>query len=77
MRGLSNPTSIAFRPDGRIYITLKNGTIRVVNPTTGDTSTAASLPVGNAREDGLHSLVRRRPDRSRRRSACAGWAIPT
>ena len=56
-RGLSNPTSFAFRPDGRIYITRKNGSIRLLNPTTGDTSTAGVLPSANLREDGLHSLV--------------------
>jgi cytochrome c len=57
IKGLSNPTSFAFRPDGRVYITLKNGTIRLLNPTTGDTSTAGVLPTANLREDGLHSLV--------------------
>jgi cytochrome c len=57
LRNLSNPTSIAFLPDGRVYVTRKNGTIRLVNPATGDTSTAANLPTANVREDGLHSLV--------------------
>jgi cytochrome c len=56
-RGLVNPTSFAFRPDGRIYITRKNGTIRLLNPATGDTSTVGVLPAANLREDGLHSLV--------------------
>ena len=57
LRNLSNPTSIAFLPDGRAYVTLKNGTIRLVKPSTGDTSTAAVLVTANVREDGVHSLV--------------------
>ncbi len=56
-RGLSNPTSIAFHPDGRIYITQKSGRIRLVNPVTGDSTIAATLPAANVREDGLQSLV--------------------
>jgi cytochrome c len=57
LRNLSNPTSFAFLPDGRIYVTLKNGTVQILNPTTGVASAAASLPAANLREDGLHSLV--------------------
>jgi len=56
-RNLVNPTSLAFLPDGRIYITRKDGSIRLLNPATGDTSTAATLPAANLREDGLHALV--------------------
>jgi glucose/arabinose dehydrogenase len=57
LRNLSNPTSIAFLPDGRAYVTLKNGTIRLVNPATGDTATAGMISTANVREDGLLSLV--------------------
>ncbi|HEX2612279.1 MAG TPA: PQQ-dependent sugar dehydrogenase [Fibrobacteria bacterium] len=57
MRNLFNPTSITFLPDGRLYVTQKNGVIRLIKPSTGDTSTAATLPTANVREDGLHSLV--------------------
>src|SRR6185295_8231519 len=57
LKNLSNPTSIAFLPDGRAYVTLKSGIIRLVKPSTGDTSTVASLPAANVREDGLQSLV--------------------
>jgi cytochrome c len=56
-RNLKDPTSIAFLPDGRIYLTLKAGTVRVVNPSNGNAATAATLPSANLREDGLHSLV--------------------
>jgi glucose/arabinose dehydrogenase len=56
-RNLVNPTSLAFLPDGRIYITRKGGSIRLINPATGDTSVAAVLPAANLREDGLHALV--------------------
>ncbi len=57
MSGLTNPTHIAFLPDGKIYVLSKNGTIRLYDPATGATTTAATLVVSNVREDGLHSLV--------------------
>lgn len=57
MRSLSNPTQMAFLPDGRIYVTRKNGEVLLYNPATLQTTTVATLSVGNAREDGLHSIV--------------------
>lgn len=57
MRNLSNPASFAFRPDGRIYVLQMNGKVWLLNPATGDTSTAAQLPAIKEREAGLHSLV--------------------
>jgi cytochrome c len=57
LRNLAGPSSIAFLPDGRAYVTLKNGTIRLVNPATGDTATAGMIATANVREDGLQSLV--------------------
>ena len=55
--GLSDPTQMAFRPDGRIYILSKEGAIHLLDPKTGQTTPAGTLPASNVREDGLHSLV--------------------
>jgi len=57
MSRLSNPTHIAFLPNGKIYVLSKNGLIQLHDPATGTTTTAATLTVSNVREDGLHSLV--------------------
>ncbi len=57
VRNLQSPTQIAFLPDGRIWVARKNGTIHLHDPVSGETSVAATLAVGNAREDGLHGLV--------------------
>lgn len=57
MRNLSNPSSVTFLPDGRAYVLQMNGKIWLLNPATGDTSTAAQLPAIKEREAGLHSLV--------------------
>jgi cytochrome c len=56
-RGLSNPSTFTFLPDGRVYVLQMNGKILLVNPATLDTSTAATLPTVKEREAGLHSLV--------------------
>ena len=55
--GLSDPTQIAFHPDGRIYILSKDGGIKLLDPKTGQSIAAGTLPASNVREDGLHSLV--------------------
>lgn len=57
VRNLSNPTSMAFLPDGRIYITRKNGAILLYDPATKQAQVVTTLPAANVREDGLHSLV--------------------
>lgn len=57
MRDLENPTQMAFLPDGRIYVTRKNGVILLYDPVSEETTTAATLDAGNAREDGLHGIV--------------------
>jgi cytochrome c len=54
---LKDPTSITFLPDGRLYLLRKNGTVQIVDPTTGQTTAAGTLATSNLREDGLHSLV--------------------
>jgi glucose/arabinose dehydrogenase len=56
-RNLSNPTSFAFLPDGRIYITRKNGAVHLYDPSSGQAPTVTTLTAANLREDGLHSLV--------------------
>ncbi len=57
VRNLKDPTNIAFRPDGKIYITLKAGTVMLYDPVTKTSTTAATLPAANVREDGLWSLI--------------------
>ncbi|MEO6098490.1 MAG: hypothetical protein ABIW76_23590, partial [Fibrobacteria bacterium] len=57
MENLSNPTQMAFLPDGRIYILSKSGTIKLFDPKTNTSTTAGTITVSDVREDGLHSLV--------------------
>lgn len=57
LENLSNPTQMAFLPDGRMYILSKSGTVRLFDPVSKSSTTAATLTVSNVREDGLHSIV--------------------
>ncbi len=57
LRNLKDPTSIAFRPDGKIYLTLKAGTITLYDPVSKTSTTAATLTTPHLREDGLHRIV--------------------
>jgi cytochrome c len=57
LENLSNPTQMAFLPDGRLYILSKNGVVRLFDPQTKASTTAATLAVSDVREDGLHSIV--------------------
>jgi cytochrome c len=57
LSGLTDPTHIAFLPDGRLYQTNIKGTVQIVDPKTGQTTPAGSIPTSNVREDGLHSIV--------------------
>ena len=57
LNNLSNPTQICFRPDGRLYLLSKGGSIRLYDPKTGDNAAAANLTVSNVREDGLHGIA--------------------
>ena len=50
--GLSQPTDVAFLPDGRLVITEKGGALRL-RALDGTLSTAATLPVDAASEKGL------------------------
>lgn len=54
---LTDPTHIAFLPDGRLYQTNIKGTVQIVDPKTGQATAAGSIPTTNVHEDGLHSLV--------------------
>jgi len=57
LSNLSNPTQIAFMPDGRLYLLSKDGTIKIVDPKDNSTTPAATLKVSNVREDGLHGIA--------------------
>jgi glucose/arabinose dehydrogenase len=56
-RGLNKPTSMNFAPDGRLFVTEKEGTLRVVTP-AGDVLSppALTLAVNYYRERGLLSV---------------------
>lgn len=57
LSGLTDPTHIAFLPDGRLYQTGIKGAVQIVDPKTGQTTPAGTIPTTNVHEDGLHSLV--------------------
>ena len=57
LSGLTDPTHIAFLPDGRLYQTNIKGTVQIIDPKTGQATPAGSIPTTNVHEDGLHSLV--------------------
>lgn len=55
--GLALPTDMALAPDGRIFITLKNGDVRIVQNDEIIPSPALSLPVSTGGDRGLLSIV--------------------
>lgn len=57
LSNLTDPTHIAFLPDGRLYQTNIKGMVQIVDPKTGQVTPAGTIPTSNVREDGLHSLV--------------------
>ena len=57
LTGLTDPTHIAFLPDGRLYQTNIKGTVQIIDPKTGQATAAGTIPTTNVHEDGLHSLV--------------------
>ena len=57
LTGLSDPTHIAFLPDGRLYQTGIKGAVQIIDPKTGQATAAGTIPTTNVHEDGLHSLV--------------------
>ena len=54
---LSDPTQMAFLPDGRLYLLNIKGNIQIVDPKTGQATPGGTIPTSNVHEDGLHSLV--------------------
>ncbi len=57
LSGLTDPTHIAFLPDGRLYQTRINGVVQIVDPATKQTTAAGTIPTTNIHEDGLHSII--------------------
>jgi cytochrome c len=58
LSNLSNPTQICFRPDGRLYLLSKEGTVKLFDPKgAGQPITALSIKASNVREDGLHGIA--------------------
>jgi glucose/arabinose dehydrogenase len=57
LENLTNPTSIAILPDGRLYMTSKNGVIKLVDPAAKTSVTAGTIAVSDVREDGLLDIV--------------------
>jgi cytochrome c len=52
-----NPMMLDVAPDGSVFYAERDGRIRVIDPETSTTSTATTLPVTTANEDGLLGLV--------------------
>jgi cytochrome c len=57
LSGLTDPTHIAFLPDGRLYQTRINGDVQIVDPKTGQKTPAGTIATTNVHEDGLHSII--------------------
>ena len=55
--GLDMPTAMVFAPDGRLFISEKDGTIRVVKDSTLISVPFASLPVNSKGERGLLGIA--------------------
>jgi cytochrome c len=58
LSNLSNPTQICFRPDGKLYLLSKEGTVKLFDPKgAGQPIQALSIKASNVREDGLHGIA--------------------
>jgi len=44
-KGLKDPMGIAVAPSGEIYLIERKGELKVIQPTSGDTVTIATLPL--------------------------------
>ena len=53
----TNPMDLAVAPDGRVLFVERAGRIQLYTPTTGTTTTAATLSVTTSNEDGLLGIV--------------------
>lgn len=54
---ITDPTQIAFLPDGRMYLATIKGSVQIVDPKTGQATPAGTIPTTNVHEDGLHSII--------------------
>src|SRR5690349_17073083 len=52
-----NPTSMVCAPDGRIFITEKNGVVRIIREDTLVTEPLVSIEVDDSNERGLGHMV--------------------
>jgi cytochrome c len=53
----SNPMLMDIAPDGSVFYAERDGRVQVISPETARTTTAATLPVTQANEDGLLGIV--------------------
>ncbi|MDQ6749624.1 MAG: PQQ-dependent sugar dehydrogenase [Actinomycetota bacterium] len=57
VHGLSRPSAVAWTPDGRMLIALRDGKLRVINPTTGATVTPLTVPTSTYGDHGFLGLA--------------------
>lgn len=53
----ANPMMLDVAPDGTVFYVERDGRVRVIDPATNQTTTAATLSVTQANEDGLTGIV--------------------
>ncbi|WP_253182039.1 ThuA domain-containing protein [Cellulosimicrobium cellulans] len=53
----ANPMMLDVAPDGTVFYVERDGRVRVIDPATSQTTTAATLSVTQANEDGLTGVV--------------------
>lgn len=53
----SNPMLLDVAPDGTVFYAERDGRLRIIDPVTNQTTTALTLPVTTANEDGLLGVV--------------------
>ncbi|WP_454043291.1 ThuA domain-containing protein [Cellulosimicrobium sp. Marseille-Q8652] len=53
----ANPMMLDVAPDGTVFYVERDGRVRVIDPATNQTTTAATLAVTQANEDGLTGVV--------------------
>jgi glucose/arabinose dehydrogenase len=75
-KGLANPWGLAFLPDGRMLVTERPGTLRVVAMNGGISRPLAGVPQVSARNQGGLLDVRLDPDFARNRAIYLCFAEP-